>query len=68
MKKKIDTKRLGQAFRRVGAASFCVAATLSVPLAAQAATLPPQSDATLIAHGAYLARAGDCIANPSRAA
>lgn len=58
--KKINLKRLRQAFKRVGAASLCAAATLSAPLAARAAT--PQTDAALIAHGEYLARAGDCIA------
>jgi mono/diheme cytochrome c family protein len=54
--KAINIKRLRRVFKRVGAASFCAAATL----AAHAAT--PQADAALIAHGAYLARAGDCIA------
>ncbi|MFM0199197.1 cytochrome c [Paraburkholderia fungorum] len=65
VKKKIDIKRLGQAFRRVSAASVCAAVTsvtLSTPFAAHAATPPAQNDAPLIAHGEYLARAGDCIA------
>jgi mono/diheme cytochrome c family protein len=62
MKNKIDIKRLGQAFKRVGAVSFCAAVTLSAPLVARAATQPVQSNADLIAHGQYLARAGDCIA------
>jgi mono/diheme cytochrome c family protein len=64
MKNKIDIKRLGQAFKRVGAASVCAVA-LSATLAVQAATqtqTQPHTDAVLIAHGEHLARAGDCIA------
>jgi mono/diheme cytochrome c family protein len=63
MTKKTDIQRLMRAIRRVGAASLCAAAARATPtLAAHAAAPQNQNDAALIAHGQYLARAGDCIA------
>ncbi|SEF04697.1 Cytochrome c, mono-and diheme variants [Burkholderia sp. WP9] len=69
MTKKNNFKRLTQAIRRVSAASWFAAAALSATtFAAHAATPQNPSDATLIAHGEYLARAGDCIACHSASA
>jgi mono/diheme cytochrome c family protein len=61
MSKHIGPPRLARAFKlRARAASCGAAATLSLTLAAYAAAA--QDDAAMIAHGEYLARAGDCIA------
>lgn len=68
MKKKIDIPRLAQVLKQT--ALLCAAAVLSAPLAVDAATpaaaattqAQAQTDTALIAHGEYLARAGDCIA------
>ncbi|MFM0351827.1 cytochrome c, partial [Paraburkholderia sp. RL17-347-BIC-D] len=58
MTKKTDIQRLMRAMKRVGAAAVLGMTTL----AAHAAAPQNQNDAALIAHGQYLARAGDCIA------
>jgi mono/diheme cytochrome c family protein len=58
MKRNVAPPGLAQALKHsVCAASFGAAATLSVSHAAA-----PLADSDLIAHGEYLARAGDCIA------
>nr|WKF61897.1 Gluconate 2-dehydrogenase cytochrome c subunit [Paraburkholderia busanensis] len=73
MNKKIDFQRAARAVKRAGMASLCAAAAMSASFAAQAATqdnavrtqtqTQTQAQAhTQIAHGEYLARAGDCIA------
>jgi mono/diheme cytochrome c family protein len=61
MSKQIGLPRLVRTFKlRACAASCGAAAAVSLTVAAHAST--PQDDAALIAHGEYLARAGDCIA------
>ncbi|MBN3854202.1 c-type cytochrome [Paraburkholderia sp. Ac-20340] len=59
------TRIVRRAARLTVAAATISAAVLAAPLSASAANAPAastQADAALVAHGEYLARAGDCIA------
>lgn len=57
-------RRLKHAPKALAAVTACAAAlaTAFTPLAARAANASNSADPALVAHGAYLARAGDCIA------